>query len=198
MRDSEERAESVEEWLQAARSGDSAARERLCAFLRPRLLEYVSRRSGPAVRRWTDPEDIAQKVLFELISGLDKFPPNADEDELFRRLFRTAESRIKDDARRNHAQAGESLAPGSEIAPRGGEASSGPVTRADDSRWLRELIRHLPDKYRDVVRLCALERRTFDEAAQELDLDVWAVRKRYERARNALIERSRKEVRDDG
>ena len=45
---------------------------------------------------------------------------------------------------------------------------------------------HLPDKYAEVVRLCALDEMTFVEAGQVLGLGADTVRKRYERAREVL------------
>ena len=67
-----------------------------------------------------------------------------------------------------------------------GSDSRGSVTREDTVRWVHDLVEHLPEKYAQVVRLCALEELTFVEAGQRLGLAADTVRKRYERAREVL------------
>lgn len=141
---------------------------------------------GARVRRWADPEDIVQRALIETMRSLGALPEGAGEEELLRRLYRTASTRIVDTLRSHRREAGESMLPKGVLEPAAAASVEGPVTRQDERRWLRELISRLPDTYRETVRLCALEGLTFAEAAEHLGLSEPAVRKRYERARQVL------------
>lgn len=183
---------SVVRWISDARTGDAKAAGRLYKHFRPTLLSYVKRRMGSRAQRWTDPEDIAQRVLIEVFRGLGSLPEDADEDDVWRRLFRTAAARITDEVRRHQKSAGESVV---EVAVEAQSTASqtGTITRLDDRRWLHELIAHLPPDYRDVMQLCAVEGVSYDEAARRLGVNHWTVRKRFERARNSLIRRFQKQ-----
>jgi RNA polymerase sigma-70 factor (ECF subfamily) len=179
---------SVQAWIAAARSGNREAADRLCRHVEPRLIGHVRRHMGPGALRWTEPDDVVQRVLVEVLRGLPNGPP-LSEDDLWARLFRTAETRIRDSVRRHERTLGESVVLG--LEPELGRETSGAVTRADTRRWLEELVRRLPPRYGEVVRLVGLEQRSFEETARALGLEVDTVRKRYGRARAALRERVR-------
>jgi RNA polymerase sigma-70 factor, ECF subfamily len=59
----------------------------------------------------------------------------------------------------------------------------------DAARQLRAAILTLPEHYREVVTLCDLEGRTYDETAQLLDCPVGTVRSRLNRARDVLMQK---------
>ena len=177
------------DWIDRARTGDREARDALCRVYEPHLDLYVERHMGPALRRWVEPADIVQRVLFEVMQGLASAPSGLDEDGLSARLFRTANTRILDAARRHRERRGESVMPEDAGEPLPRLPSAGSVTRADTGRWLAELVARLPPKYAEPVRLIGLEELCFDEAGATLGLAPDTVRKRYGRARSALRER---------
>ena len=177
-------ADELEGWIRSAREGDTAAVDELCRHFEKRVAAYVTRHMGQRARRWTDPDDIVQRALYETMRGLDRLPEDADEDELLKRLFKTADSRIKDDLRKHERTAGESILPEGHggFAPGIEETLTGTVTRADERAFLVALIDRLPEGYRDIVKLCALEGKTFVEAGHELDMSHEKVRWRYNQA----------------
>lgn len=61
----------------------------------------------------------------------------------------------------------------------------------DAAHQLRAAILTLPEHYREVVTLCDLEGRTYDETAALLDCPVGTVRSRLNRARNVLMQKLR-------
>jgi RNA polymerase sigma factor (sigma-70 family) len=175
-----------------AREGDSEACNRLLAHYRPFVENYVRHRLGPSAKRWTDAEDVVQAVLIETVPQLATLPEDAEPEELLRRLYRTAGLRVQDAVRKHERQVGESVAPGSPASQREsseGDFSMGAVTSADYRRWIHELVARLPEKYAEVVRLCAFEELSCVEAARRLKLEPDTVRKRYEVARQALDRR---------
>ena len=177
-------SDTSSEWVRCARAGDPKAVERLCAKYRGPLKQYVESHMGARARRWTDPEDIVQTSLMEVIGRLETLPDQALGRAFEIRLRRVARQRIVDDLRSHGRDKGASVAP--ELDPEANRRSEGAVTAADTHRWLAGLVERLPDKYRDVVRLCAFEGCDYEEAARRLGLNAEAVRKRYERAREAL------------
>ncbi len=161
----------------------------LCRRVEPPLHAYVRARVGARLARWVDPADIVQAVLLEVVGAAGATRAPVDEDTLLRRLLRTARNRIRDEARRHARRAGETAMPARLEDLARDVSSTGAVSRADQERWLRALVERLPDKYRDVVRLCALEGLDHAAAAARLGLRPDAVRMRYERARRLLQER---------
>lgn len=188
--------------VRAARDGDDEARQALAADLRPGLLAVVNAQMGPGARRWTDPEDIAQRVLADVLDQLAALPDAQIEQHLVGRLARTARWRIADDVRRHRREAGESVLGevGLAAAPQpSSDSSSGPVTRADTRRWLEALIERLPADYADVVRLRGLEGLDVATTAARLGITPESVRQRWSRARKRLAERmaARRQAEDD-
>jgi RNA polymerase sigma-70 factor (ECF subfamily) len=174
--------------LARARKGDEEAVALLCGILGPRLRAHVARRMGPRVSRWIEPDDVVQQVLFELTRSFGALPPEADEAELLRRAYRTANSRILDALNKRDRDVGESAVPEHARERAQAFASTGSVTREDDRRWLHEFVARLPEEYREVVRMCALEELSYVEAARRLGMSSDTVRKRYNRARALLAD----------
>ena len=178
--------------LLLARAGDATATNHLCALFEPQLRERVTREMGPALRRWTDPEDIVQAALFEVVSGLESSAEDLGPGDFVAKLHNTARSRVRDAARRHRHRTGESVLPESDREPRrarDADPSMGTVTRGDARRWLAELVARLPERYAEPVRLIGLQGLSFAEAGAALGLSPDTVRKRYQRARDALRER---------
>ena len=192
---------SVRAWIEAARRGDGEARNRLAELYMPKLVLYCAGKMSSDLKRWVAPEDLASIVITERLAKLDQLPEDAAEDDFERYLKRTATSRILDHALKHGGDQGESILgrdadldddgpprPRARAAP---QPTTGPVTRADDLRWLRERMASLPEHYRAVAQLVAFDRLTYEEAATELGLETDTVRRRYGRLRKALERRGR-------
>ncbi len=178
----------LSECLAAARGGDRNALERLIVQFYPRVLAYAERQMGARVRRFIDPEAVAQQALVEVLGGPERLPMEADEDLLLRYLYRNVTTCILQEVRKNRFHVGESqLLVGRERTADG--SSTGAVTRADSARWIAELVMELPAELEEVVRLCGLEELSYVEAGRRLGLKADAVRKRYGRARELLLRR---------
>lgn len=155
--------------------------------LRPTVHEAVRHHLRPVARRWLDPEDVGQVVLTELAGQVAGWPADLSEDEVRRRVWRTADLRVRDAWRRHREMVGESAAPAADA--RAAEARTGAVTSDDERRWLQALVAQLPPRYAEVVRLCALEGLAPEVVARRLGLARDTVYKRYEKAREALRRR---------
>ena len=68
----------------------------------------------------------------------------------------------------------------------GRQRAQGPEPDTSDADRLRAAIIALPERYREVVVLCDLEGKSYDEAAVALDCAVGTVRSRLHRARSLL------------
>lgn len=170
--------------LDDARSGDAAAREKLAQFGQEVVAGYVSRRMGPSDRRWAESQDIVQQVVFEVIHGLERFPTLADRSALVARLIQTARSRIIDLHRKYKNDIGASIA-GETHEVTAPSESMGAVTRADQRRYIDEIVSSLPAKYAEVVRARAIEGLSFVSIGERVGLPADTVRRRYDR----IIER---------
>ena len=167
---------------------DAASREAALVELTPLVRRAIERRLTGAARRWIDPQDVVQVALSQIHAEWNDLDPKTDADELRRRAWRTADLRARDAWRRRRSEVGESELPGGEpLVP---QDETGEVTAADTRRWLEGLIAALPPDYAEVVRLCALEGRTPEEAARALGISRDAVYKRYEKARRSLRRRA--------
>ena len=175
--------------LAQARRGDPDAREALCQALEPLVVEAVRRRMGRRLKRWLDPEDIAQGVLLEVLGGLGSLTEVDPVDALLARVHRTALRRVQDAGRKNKRERGESVLFREDAVLPVDPLSAGPVTREDERRWLLDLVACLPAPYDEVVRLLAIEGLDSEAASERLGISVDLVRKRYERARRSLARR---------
>jgi RNA polymerase sigma-70 factor (ECF subfamily) len=180
----------MEDLIQTARAGHSGAVDALVRRFEPVALGFAQRAMGARVRRFVDPEAVAQAALQEVFLALERLPEGCDEEELRRRLHRCVRSRVLQDVRRNRAHVGESQAP----EDAGPWRTQGTVTRADERAWVRRLVLELPEPYAEVVQLCALEELSFVEAGRRLGLEADTVRKRYQRA-SALLRRTLERLR---
>lgn len=177
---------SVDAEIRRARAGDQQAIDAVCRHFRPGLEAFLRQNMSQRAQRWTEPQDIAQDVLVEMVRQLETLPADATEEDVVKRIRRTARFRALDAARNRRRDRGESALPGSRPNPTADRPSMGTVTAEDHRRWLSELVARLPDRYAEVVRLCAFEGLSYVEAARQLDLRADTVRKRYEAARQAL------------
>lgn len=168
-------------------AGDGSAVDALCESIRPRLVHHVEATMPARARRLTDAEDVVQQVLSDLAATPRKFLDDEDSSRTWKLLKKRADWRVLDTLRAGRRLRGESDIGAMEPAGPAGP-STGPVTSADDRRWLRELVEFLHGRPRDVVMLCGLEGHSYASAAELLGTSPEAVRKAYERASDALRE----------
>ena len=67
----------------------------------------------------------------------------------------------------------------------------GDLIHDENTAALQSAVRELPDRYRDVVILCDLEERNYDEVARLLECPIGTVRSRLHRARATLAAKLR-------
>lgn len=167
----------------AARSGSLEAQETLSRRFQSTLESVVRVRMGTRLRRFATPEDIAQEAMVNALKVLDRLREGAGFEDFRAILLKNAEWLLLNLGRRARGFVGPS-----QVAMDQGPVeravstlTRGPVTRADDRRWLEEKIARLDDRYAEVLRL-HLEGKNIAEIADEMGLLEDAARKRHKRA----------------
>lgn len=173
------------ELLDAARSGDRHAIERLLAAHQPQVYRFGLR----MCRDEEDAEDVLQDTLLTMARGIGDF---RGASSLSTWLFSIARSHCAKKRRRSK-HAPEEVRPleGAEV-----EALADPSSPADEAIARKRLeaalegaIRSLDPKYREILILRDVEGLPAAEVAQVTGLGVAAVKSRLHRARLAIRER---------
>ena len=185
-------SESVDfqQLYEKARQGELNAQESLLSLVQPRLLAFLNRRMGSDARRFTEPEDLAQSALLDLLERIDRFPEDLDETEFIAFALQLGRWRLANIFKRKHHDEGASKIPGSTPAP---ESQTGIVTREDDKAWTRGLILSLDDMYATVLEAYHVRGLSVAEIAAEFSLSRETVKQRLVRGRNMLRERMARE-----
>lgn len=172
-----------EQWVAAARDGDTAAFGRLVeAYQNPVYnLAYRMLGNGP------EAEDAAQEAFIRAYKYLDSYDPKRPFNTW---LFSIASHYCIDQLRRRRI---DWLPLKEEIAEPVRLASSSPnpeavVTQRDREAWIEELMETLSPTDRAAVTLHYWYDCSYSEIADVLDLTVSAVKSRLYRARRALAE----------
>lgn len=168
---------------------DTPADTDIAAPLEPADLLTYERALRRFVRfRTSDPhlvDDIVQETFLHALSRLDGL---RDPDRLCAWLFRIAERRIVDVARRGAGRE-EPLLVDPPVPPwgHGGERyqESGPE-RGEDRDELGRVLKRLPPSLRRAVRMHYVQGRPMREVARRLDTTVAGVKSRLYRARRLL------------
>ncbi len=169
--------------------GDSSASiHALLLALQPTLEIYERRLVEARGLRSVDAGDAVRAVFARVLAKPDQLPHHDGASGLRRYIVRMVTNEVLDTQRRegrNRARAVDPLElhEHAELL-----ASTGPVTRADQVQVLEQLIRALPDKYREIMELAFHEGLKFEEIGGLLGVERRVVRRRYERAR-ALLQR---------
>lgn len=164
--------QSDEQLYRRMRAGDRAAFAELYTRREPALYRYALHSSGSA----TVAEEVAHEVFVQLMSPTGRFDETKGSLESFlygvtRNLVRTARR----------------LGPVEETVDQPFRHDIlGDLIHGEKTVALHAAIRELPDHYRDVVILCDLEERNYDEVAGLLECPIGTVRSRLHRARAAL------------
>lgn len=151
--------------------------------LRGNLRAFIARR----VQNQADVDDLVQRVLLQIVKGLDTL---RDADRLHAWIYRTARNVIVDYYRAAGSRRELAAGDGADL-----EAADGvrlaPVD--DDGEALRELaaclapmIGRLPAAYREAIRMVDLEGTPQQEAAQRAGVSLSGMKSRVQRGRRQL------------
>jgi RNA polymerase sigma-70 factor, ECF subfamily len=154
---------------------------------RPSTTAIWSRLSGdlrPFIRRRVADDhladDLLQETFLRIHRGIDRLK---DVDRLPAWVHQIARNVIHDHYRK---------APGAAVVEAEIEAApaenSGPRACLHGCDWLDELIHHLPDKYREAVRLSVIEHLPQQEVADRLGLSLSGAKSRIQRGRKMIKE----------
>ncbi len=138
------------------------------------------------VRDQAAARDLTQETFVRAFRGLEKFRFEASFSTWLIRIALNVSSNYF--SSRNFVERSKSISIENVAEP---AAESG-AAAAEEERMLAELqdaIGELKPIYRDVIVLCALERKTYEEVSVILDLPVGTVRSRLNTARNQLREK---------
>ena len=169
------------ELLERAQRGDRDAFSTLFSPLRPDLVAFIARQTGPAIRARIEPDDFAQEVLVTAFAALDRFEWRGEES-LRRWMFAVAEHAIRNESRRRSIDA----APMS-IEPVAPSVSPSRAARREErfERLERAIARLRPD-HAEVIRLARVDGLTSSEIAERLGRSPGRVRHLLSEALGAL------------
>ena len=196
MMEPDEELQSLTDRLAA---GDAAAMSRYVEMQQGKLLAFIERRMGAALRRKVEPDDVWQEVAIEAVRGAESM--DLSQRDPFSWLCQLSERRIIDAHRRFFSS--QKRAADREVsinAPVRGEESSDLINllvasmttasqrfaRSQREKALMEAIDELPDVQREALRLRYLEGLPSKEVAEQLGKTDGAVRVMLTRAMNKL------------
>lgn len=181
------------------RAGDPAARDRLIEHAQGRLrqLAHQMLRDFPRVHRFEQTDDVLQNALLRLWRALEQV--SVESAAHFRRLAASQIRRELHDLVKHYfgPQGGGAHHHTDPAGPAGGDTTGPPRERAvvDEgpstlAEWteFHELVAKLPEEEREVALLIWYGGLTQEEAADELQVNVRTVRRRWSRARRLLSE----------
>ena len=166
---------SDEELYRLMKKGNQDAFARLYERREPALYRFALHLSGsPAVA-----EEVSNEVFVQLMGPSTRFDEAKGSLESF--LYGIA---------RNLVRVMRRLGPVAEAVDRPYHHDIlGELIGNETTAMLHRMLRELPERYRDVVVLCDLEERSYEEVAQLIGRPVGTVRSRLHRARALLAAR---------
>ena len=180
----------LQNWLERMRAGDATAQDDLFRHLSGRMQRLTRQmlNGHPAIRRWTETDDVFQGAVVRLVRALKDVRPDS-----MRGFFALATQQIRreliDLARHYYGPQGMGANHASGVAhPNGPTASADkPDSTFEPSglaEWceLHEQIDRLPEAEREVVDLIFYQGLTQAEAASLLDITVRTVQRRWHAA----------------
>jgi RNA polymerase sigma-70 factor (ECF subfamily) len=180
----------LQNWLERMRAGDASAQDDLFRHLSGRMQRLTRQmlNGHPAIRRWTETDDVFQGAVLRLVRALKDVRP-----ESMRGFFALATQQIRreliDLARHYYGPQGLGANHASGVAARNGPpvAHDKPDSTFEPSglaEWcdLHEQIDRLPEAEREVVDLLFYQGLTQAETAALLDVTVRTVQRRWQSA----------------
>ena len=190
MLDASPQTEELHGWLARMRAGDPAATDELIRRVGQRLQRLTRHmlRGHPALKRWTQTDDVLQGALLRLLRALRAVQPGGTR-EFFALAAQQVRRELIDLARHYYGPRGLGT---HHLTP----APNEPMEEAPDclavpspepgslAEWcdFHTKIEQLPDEQREVVGLLFYQGLSQAEAAQVLDVTVRTVQRRWHAA----------------
>ena len=163
---------SDEELFRLMRRGDQAAFAELYTRREPALYRYALHTSGSTAVA----EEVANEIFVQLMAPTLHFDETRGSLESY--LYGVARNLVRVVRRQGPVEEAVDRPYRDDIV--------GELIEDESTAALHQAVRDLPDHYRDVVILCDLEERNYDEVALLLDCPIGTVRSRLHRARALL------------
>ncbi len=196
MADPSPQTVQLQGWLARLRAGDPAAPEELLRHVSARLQRLTRQmlKGHPAVRRWTQTDDVLQGALLRLLRAVQAVQPETARD-FFALAAQQIRRELLDLARHYYGPHGV----GANHASRGPDDANpqAPDDRPDNTgepsglaEWceFHQQIDSLPEDQREVVGLLFYQGLTQAEAAEVLGVTVRTVQRRWHAALVSLHE----------
>ena len=161
-----------EELYRRMRRGDREAFAELYIRREPAVYRYALHASGSA----TIAEEVANEAFVQLMSPTSRFDESKGTLESW--LYGVARNLVRTARRQGPVHEAVDQPFRHDIL--------GDLIHEQKTAALHTAVRELPERYRDVVILCDLEERNYDEVAGLLGCPIGTVRSRLHRARAAL------------
>ena len=173
---------TVEELVRLAAGGDEEAFAQLVAMHEKRVYALALRITGDR----EDAEDAAQEAFLSAWKGLPNFRGEAGFSTW---LYRLTSNAAIDCLRRDRRQRVSASLDDGELGMEVSDPAPTPQEQAE-SESLREAVRwglgELSNEHREVLALREFQELSYEEIAQQLDMDLGTVKSRISRARGAL------------
>ena len=173
---------TVEELVRSAAGGDEEAFAQLVAMHEKRVYTLALRITGDR----EDAEDAAQEAFLSAWKGLPNFRGEAGFSTW---LYRLTSNAAIDCLRRDRRQRVSASLDDGELGLEVSDPAPTPQEQAE-SESLREAVRwglgELSNEHREVLALREFQELSYEEIAQQLDMDLGTVKSRISRARGAL------------
>jgi RNA polymerase sigma-70 factor (ECF subfamily) len=168
-----------EKELEAARSGDPRAFERLVEKHTPAVYRIAASIAGQA-----DAEDVAQEVFVRLHQGLADFRGDATLSTWLHRV--TVNTALTNRTRRRRRETGRVSAEAALDHEDQGARPDGALLAEEEKGAVRRALDELPEEFRSVVVLREIEGLPFEEVARVLGIKKPTAESRMARARERL------------
>lgn len=144
---------------------------------RNRLKSFIARR----IDNEADTEDVLQNVFFKIHKSLAELK---EPEKLYPWIFRLTRNAITDYYRERKTAGDSSAGLLEELTFEPSEID----VEEEILGWLEPMIKDLPDKYRDALRLTDIQGLTQKELAKKLEISLSGAKSRVQRAREKLRE----------
>jgi RNA polymerase sigma-70 factor (ECF subfamily) len=177
MESDRHRMRSDEELYRLMRKGNQEAFAELYSRREPALYRYALHASGSTAVA----EEVANEVFVQLMGPSVNFDEKRGSLESY--LYGVARNLVRVVRRQGPVEESVDTAYRHDIV--------GTLIQDEATAALHRALRDLPDHYRDVVILCDLEERNYDEVAGLLGCPIGTIRSRLHRARATLAAKLR-------
>jgi RNA polymerase sigma-70 factor (ECF subfamily) len=170
--------QSDEELFRLMRKGNQQAFADLYERREPGLFRYAVYMCGSE----TIAEEVAHEVFIQLMNARMNFDDQRGTLEGW--MFGVARNLVRAALRKSRVEEPVDRAIEDDIL--------GGIISSEASELVRNAVRDLPARYREVVVLCDLEERSYEDASQLIGCPVGTVRSRLHRARALLAQKLRR------